>query len=64
MAPHQQRVIDEAAELKDRFQKLNAFIDSNPIFKTLAPEEQSDMRSQVSHMESYWECLDRRIKRF
>ena len=64
MEPHQQRVIDEAAELKERFQKLDAFIEKNPVFATLSPEEQSDLRSQESHMESYWECLQRRIARF
>lgn len=62
--PHQQRVIDEHAELKDRSSKLSAFILDNPLFLTLAPEEQSRMRRQNDLMAQYVDVLSERIAAF
>lgn len=63
-APHQQRVIDEANELRDKFSKLGEFILNNNIFPTLPQEERDDLESQHALMEQYLNVLDRRISRF
>jgi len=63
-APHQQRVVDEANELRDKFSKLGAFILDNPIFLTLSEEEKKDLDQQYIAMEHYLVILDRRISRF
>ena len=46
LAPHQQRVVDEQAELAGRLSKLLAFFQS-PIFFKLDGAEQSRLRSQA-----------------
>jgi len=38
-APHQQRVVDEANELREKFLKLDAFVLDNAIYKKLEKEE-------------------------
>ena len=63
-APHQQRVVDEANELKDKFSKLGAFILDNPIYKSLEEDEQQDLAEQYNVMENYIVILERRISRF
>ena len=63
-APHQQRVIDEANELRDKFSKLGAFVLDNAIFPTLPQEERDDLESQFVLMGKYLDVLDRRISRF
>jgi hypothetical protein len=63
-APHQQRVVDEANELRDKFSKLGAFILDNPIYQSLAEEERNDLANQYDVMEQYLIILDRRISRF
>ncbi len=63
-ATHQQRVVDEATELKDKFSKLGAFILDNPIFLTLDQEERDDLEKQYRAMEDYLVILERRISRF
>ena len=63
-APHQQRVVDEANELKDKFSKLGAFILDNPIYLTLPQKEQDDLSEQYDVMEKYIFVLERRISRF
>ena len=63
-APHQQRVVDEANELREKFSKLDAFILDNPIYQELEKEEQKDLKLQRTHMEQYILVLERRISRF
>jgi len=63
-APHQQRVVEEANELKDKFSKLGAFILDNPIYQGLDQDEKNDLDSQYLVMEQYLIILDRRISRF
>ena len=63
-APHQQRVIDEATELKDKIQKLNDFIRNNDFFKTLEMDEQLRMIKQLAFMQCYFNVLDERIHSF
>ena len=63
-APHQQRVVDEANELREKFSKLDSFILDNPIYQELEKEEQKDLKLQRTHMEQYMLVLERRISRF
>lgn len=62
--PHQQRVIDEHKELKDRSSKLSAFILDNPTFLTLSEEEQARLRKQNELMGQYCDVLSERIAAF
>ncbi|HEX5362344.1 MAG TPA: hypothetical protein VFW49_14855 [Fluviicoccus sp.] len=64
LQPHQQRVVDEKTELDDRLQKLDAFIKGNPVFTSLAPEEQLRMVRQANAMSAYSEVLGERIAAF
>lgn len=64
LQPHQQRVVDEFNELKDKTSKLGAFILDNPIYLNLPSEEQKDMQTQYDAMCTYYDALERRISRF
>lgn len=64
LQPHQQRVVDEKAELDERLQKLDAFIKGSPVFAGLASEEQLRMVRQATAMSSYSEVLGERIAAF
>jgi hypothetical protein len=61
--PHQQRVIDEKAELDDKLTKLKAFFDT-PIFAGLDPNEQDRLCAQSEAMGVYAEILAQRIAAF
>lgn len=63
-APHQQRVIDEHAELSDRVEKLSAFIAASAIFPKLDAAERSRLRRQLALMSQYADVLAERIKAF
>lgn len=63
-APHQQRVIDEANDLKEKADLLVNFISVNPIFKTLEESEQERLRKQAGLMFQYYEVLQERIENF
>lgn len=63
LAPHQQRVVDEQAELDDRRAKLTAFY-STPIFHGLPESEQSRLLRQGVAMRTYSEILGERIAAF
>lgn len=58
---HVDRMILEADQLKTRVDSLNAFIHSNPVFKTLDDLEQARMIKQCGFMESYFSTLSSRI---
>ncbi len=64
MAPHQQRVVDEAAELLDRLNKLRAFIESNAMFQKLPYDEQGRLKIQRFIMQEYHGVLMDRIDNF
>lgn len=64
LAPHQQRVVDEYQEVKERANKLSNFILDNPIFLEQSEEEQKDLKIQYDAMCIYCDTLERRIKRF
>lgn len=61
MSDHIDRMETEHRELKERTQKLNAFIHGNEIFKTLGDIEQAKMIKQAGFMESYLSVLDSRL---
>lgn len=58
---HVERMKVEHKELKEKIDKLNAFIHSNQIFKQLDDLEQARMIKQAGHMEAYLQVLDSRI---
>ena len=62
--PHQQRVLDERADLKDKHSKLSAFILDNPVFLTLPEAEQQRLQRQEVAMGQYLDILDERIAAF
>ena len=65
MLPHQQRVVDELAELTDRIEKLSKFInDVTGPFKTLDLTDQGLLISQFKVMTQYRVILEQRIARF
>jgi hypothetical protein len=63
MAPHQERVVTEKAELDEKLTKLNAFFDTS-IFAGLDPAEQDRLRKQSMHMTDYSNVLGERIAAF
>lgn len=66
LQPHQQRVVIEASELRDRLEKLTTFIadGAGPIFANLSLEERQDMQIQRISMKDCLMALDSRIARF
>lgn len=64
MLPHQQRVVDEKAELDVKATALSNFIGESPIFDTLHPAEQERLKEQNDIMWRYSEILGARIAAF
>jgi len=64
MQPHQERVVAESNELRDRLTKLVAFISGNEAFGKLDASEQSLLRAQRDAMQEYFDILHQRIARF
>lgn len=63
MQPHQQRVVDERAELDDKLTKLNTFIDG-AMFGTLDADERDRLKQQAATMAMYSDILSERIAAF
>ena len=63
LAPHQQRVVDEKAELDGRLVKLLSFFQSS-TFATLDAAEQVRLRCQARFMDGYSAVLNERINAF
>ena len=61
---HQQRVLDERSDLKDKHAKLSAFILDNPVFLTLPEVERERLQRQEAVMGQYIGILDERIAAF
>lgn len=61
MLPHQQRVVEEFAQLDERLEKLRTFIDSSPVFATLTDAERVRLRVQADYMAGYARVLTERI---
>jgi hypothetical protein len=64
LQPHQQRVVDELAELDTRITKLAVFINESPIFGGLDVEEKGRLFRQTAHMHNYALVLRERIAAF
>lgn len=64
MQPHQQRVVDEKAELDAKAKALSDFIGNSDIFPTLDPSEQERLKEQNDIMWQYSEILGARIAAF
>lgn len=62
--PHQQRVVDEKAELDKKARALSDFIGKNPIFDNLETAEQERLKEQCEVMWQYSEILGARISAF
>lgn len=63
MQEHEQRVVDEHAELQDKAGKLDTFLNGN-FYKTLPKEDQELLAQQSIHMQAYLHTLECRIARF
>lgn len=63
LAPYQQRVVDEKAELSDKTDKLEAFI-CDFTYNGLPPAEQSRLTRQHLIMQLYEQVLSERISSF
>jgi hypothetical protein len=63
LAPHQQRVVDEKAELDERLEKLVAFT-RTPIFAGLDSDERNRLDQQAATMAMYSDILGDRISAF
>ena len=64
LQPHQQRVVDEKAELDKKANALSNFIGNSPIFETLDAAEQERLKEQNDVMWQYSEILSARIEAF
>ena len=64
MQPHQQRVVDEKKELDEKLDKLKAFIETNPTFKSLLADERGRLGRQFDVMAEYSSILSQRIAAF
>lgn len=63
LQPHQQRVVDEKAQLDERLGKLVAFYDT-PIYASLDKAEQGRLMRQGQAMSEYSQILGERINVF
>lgn len=64
LQPHQQRVVEERAELEDKIGKLQAFITGERFATVSDPAEQGRLVLQHKLMESYALVLEQRIAAF
>ena len=63
MQPYQQGVVEEAAQLDERIEKLCAFT-GHPHFKLIDPAERTRMYRQLGAMRLYSLALHERIEAF
>ncbi|EBV7253333.1 hypothetical protein RJM00_003000 [Salmonella enterica] len=64
MQPYQQRVVDEASELRKKLEALNVFISSNETYQKLTEEERERLARQSRVMGDYLAVLQERISAF
>ena len=62
MKDYVQRMYGELAELSERIDKLDKFLKTNPIVKTLSAEKRTLMSVQLQAMKTYYKVLNRRIE--
>lgn len=56
-----ERLNDEKVELKEKVEKLDEFIENNPIFETVSEMQRVLMVTQLNAMKMYLYTLDERI---
>jgi len=65
LQPHQERVVNEAEELKEKIIKLMVFISKdNVVYESLKDIEKIDLKQQLLAMQYYLTILTSRINRF
>ena len=65
LQPHQERVVNEAVELKEKMIKLMSFAcNNNAIYERLKDIEKIDLKQQLLAMQYYLTILTSRINRF
>jgi len=64
LQPHQQRILNEKAELDEKLDKLSQFIEGSPVYATLSTDERILLKKQEYYMSEYSEILGRRISNF
>lgn len=64
MQPHQERVVTESNELREKLTRLTAFISGNEAFGKLEEKDQNLLRQQRDIMIEYLDVLGERIARF
>lgn len=64
MKPHQERVVAESNEVREKLTNHAAFIDGNEDFGKLDAGDQSLLRQQRDIMADYLDVLGKRIARF
>ena len=62
--PHQQRVIEEKADLDAKIAKLADFIVFSPTYKSLGSDEKDRLNRQHAAMRAYSGVLRERIEAF
>ena len=63
LQPHQQRVLVEEQELRERVRALADFVDDG-VFRTLPFPEQDRLRRQLGYMTGYLVVLGERVASF
>jgi hypothetical protein len=63
MQAHQQRVIQEEADLSDKIDRLIVFTKQS-VFESLPQSEQNLLREQLDYMTQYHDVLKRRVQIF
>lgn len=61
---HRERVIQEHAELKEKRDKLHAFMTASAAFNKLPSEEKARLQRQLAVMNGYHDVLQERIENF
>jgi len=62
MSDYRGRMFDEYEGLKQRIDKLKAFI-LGDVYDTLSEVDKKDLKEQLKHMEAYFSVLGRRVSR-
>lgn len=64
LQPYQERAVAEEKELRERFDKLVAFIGNQAVFYALPEEDQNLLWRQHYYMAGYLDAIVERIARF
>lgn len=63
LQPHQERAVQEKADLDGKIDKLTEFVEG-PVHSTLPEDEKSRLATQLHHMKEYATALGQRIAAF